>query len=148
MGHVLADHLPHDGGGAGQRLNADVDGAFGFQPADQFVVVDDGCDVGVVDRVGQFGGVVRVHDDNRLIRLNASDDARFGQVPFLQHKGGFGVRLAQQDGFGGGSFDFVKVPRPDDRRSCGISVRGFVTKNQSCHSGRCPCRMGCKFAPL
>ncbi len=43
-----------------------------FEPADQLVVVDDALNVGVVDAVGQFGGVVGVDDDHRLRRRRHS----------------------------------------------------------------------------
>ena len=105
--HVFADHLPHDGCGASQRFDANVDGTFGFQATHQFVVVDDRCDIGVVDVVGQLGGIVGVNDHNRLVIRNTVDDAWLGQVPLFQHKSGFGVWFTQQHRLCGNPFDLV-----------------------------------------
>jgi hypothetical protein len=44
----------------------DVDRTLRLEPADQLVVVDDRADVGGVDVLGQFGGVVGVDDDDGL----------------------------------------------------------------------------------
>ena len=47
---VLAHQIMHDRGGAGDGAHGNVDRAFGLQPADQLVVVDDLTNIGAVDR--------------------------------------------------------------------------------------------------
>ena len=92
-----------------------------------------GLDIGIVDIGGQFGGVVGVDDHHLIARGHVGDDLRLRQVPVLQDKGRLGVRLAQQDGRGGGALHLGQIPGPDDGRAGGIGVGGFVAENFDGH---------------
>jgi hypothetical protein len=48
----------HDGRGAGQRADGDVDRGLGLDAADQHVMVDDGLDLRLVDRGGSSAGLL------------------------------------------------------------------------------------------
>ena len=133
LGRVRSHQVMHDGRGAGQGAHSDVDRAFGFQPADQFVVIDDRRDIQGVDVGGQFLRVVGVNDHHRRAIGKFGHDARLWAVPMLDHKGGFGVGFAQKNRFGLLAADFVQIPSPDDRRSGGIGVGGFVAENLDGH---------------
>jgi len=65
--------------------------------------------------------------------LDIRDDARLGQVPFRQEKGGLGVGLAQKDGLGIAALQLVQVPRPEDGRAGGIGIGGFVAEDECGH---------------
>ena len=130
---VLADHFPHDRRGAGERFDADVDGALGLEPAHQLVVVDDLADVGVVDVGRQFRGIVRVDDHDRCVCGNLGDDLGLVELPALQHEQRFGIGLAQKHGLRLHALDLVEIPGPDDRRSCAVGIGRFMAKNESCH---------------
>jgi hypothetical protein len=110
-------------------------GPFVSRPADQLVVVDDRADVGGVDVLRQFGGVVGVDDDDGLAGFDPVDDRGLVQAPARQHEGGLGVGLAQKDGFGVGSGDFVEVPGPDDGRAGAVGVGGFMAEDEGGHDG-------------
>ena len=38
-------------------------------------------------------------------------------------------------GFGLFALQLIEIPRPQDRRSGGVGVGGFVAKNKRCHAG-------------
>ena len=142
LGQIVADHLPHDGGGAGDGFDADLDGALGFKAADQLVMVDDRADVGAVDRGGQFGGVVCVDDDDGLIGGDVRDDLGLVELPVVEHERRFGVGFAEQDGLGVLALDLVEIPRPDDRAAGAVCVGGLVSENEGGHWGLCSAKIG------
>ena len=136
LGHAVcigAHQVMHDGGGAGQRAHGDVDWAFGFQTADQFVVIDDRPDIGRVDGGRQLCRVVGVNDHNRCVGFNVGDDGGLLKAPALQHEGGFGVGFAQEDGGCRFAFHLVQIPSPDDGGAGGIGVGRFVAENLNGH---------------
>ena len=132
---VFADHLVHDRRCASQRLDVDLNRPAGFEARHEAVVIDDAGDVGVIDVVGQFTGVVCVHNDNRCVGGQIAQDLRLIKVPVIQHKQCFCIGLTQQHRFGGDAFDLRQIPRPEDRTAGAIRVRGFVAKNKRGHRG-------------
>ena len=133
MRPVFADHLEHDGCRAGQRLDVDLNRAACFQPGHQTVVVNNARDVGIIDVGGQFGGVVGIDDHNLGVGLKLGQDFRLIEVPFIEHEQRFGIRLAQQNGFGSDAFDLIEIPSPNDRAAGAVGVGGFMAKNKRCH---------------
>ena len=81
------------------------------------------------------GSIIKSYSDLGawLIVGNVCDDLWFVQFPVVEHKQGFGVRLAQQDGLGVYAFDLVQVPCPDNGRSGRVGVRCFVAEDERCH---------------
>ena len=104
-----------------------------FQPANQFVVVDDRVDVGIVDVGRQFCRVVGVHNNNRLVVGHIRDYFRLIKVPALQHKERLGVRFAQKYGLCFDTLYGVQIPRPDDRAAGAVGVWGSMAKNEGRH---------------
>ena len=123
----------HDRCGTGERTDGDVDGAFGFKATDELVVVDDGRDIGIIDRLGEFRRVVGIDDHNRRFGGYAVDDFRLIKTPFFKDKGRLGVRLTEQNRLGIGAFDFVQIPSPDQGRAGGIGVGRFMAENEGGH---------------
>ena len=129
MSEVIADHLPHDGGGASQRFDTDVDGPLGFQTTHQFMVVDDAANVGAVDGSGQFGWVVGIDDDHGLVFGHVRNDLGLVELPMVQHERRFGVWLSKQDRLCVFTFDLVEVPGPDDGAAGAVGVWRFMAEN-------------------
>src|SRR5690606_21761481 len=103
--------------------------AFGFQTANQFVVVDDADDVSLVDRRRQLGRVVGVDDKDLLAFFDIGQQGGGVKTPALQNEGGFGVGDAQHARFGSSGGVVGHHPSPDDGRAGGVGVRGFVAEN-------------------
>jgi len=111
---MLADQAVHDGCGAGQRADGNVDRPLGFQAADQLVVVDDRGHIQRVDIGGQFGRVVGIHNHGGGAVGNVGHDARLGAIPVFENEGCLCIRLSQQHGLCRGFLYFVQEPRPDN----------------------------------
>ena len=137
IGHLVVQ----DGGGTGQRLDGDLDRAFGLETAGQFMVIIDGLNVGIIDRVGQLCRVVGVDDDHRLAGINRIDDPRFGRAPAVQNKSGFGVGFAKQYGFGSIGLSGSDT-RPKQQRNRSCRCPGIYGRIQGWSLGTCPSQAG------
>ena len=80
---IIAHDVMHHGGGAGQRADHHINRGFGFQTADQHMVINDRHDGGIVDGWRQFGGVIGIDDDDLIIGGNVRDDFRLRKAPVL-----------------------------------------------------------------
>ena len=68
-----------------------------------------------------------------MIGGDIGDKLRFGKAPVFQHKGGFGIGLAQQARLGLLSADIGQIPGPDDGGKRCIGIGGFVAENENGH---------------
>ena len=64
LSRIIPHKIMHDSGSAGQRAQSDINWSLGFKSACQFMVINNGVNIGGIDIFRQFRWVIRINNDN------------------------------------------------------------------------------------